>query len=348
MASIGHVAVGMAAARIHAPAVDDAPRCWSSMAWWSALSLLPDADVIGFSLGVEYGDPWGHRGATHSLTFAIALAAAIGLVAPMFRLRRLRTWLTATAVLASHGLLDTLTDGGLGCALLWPFDLTRYFAPWRPIPVAPIGLAMFSRFGLIVLLTECVFFAPLLVIALRSAHARRPAPAAIGAVTAVWLLAMWLLVSTDPVRENVVAFLLRDRTMFTDGYSEQSFRSIAKGTSDQEVRRLLGTPYGEGWFFRPPEQPGTQARETGVASLHDCRSIRFERGVVLLAFEEEACRSLGIQPGTPLADVRRMLGAPSESCWVYSWSQRFAFRLRMVCFDHATVDGVVSNWALTE
>ena len=30
--------------------------------------------------------------------------------------------LFATAVVASHGLLDTLTDGGRGVALLWPFD----------------------------------------------------------------------------------------------------------------------------------------------------------------------------------------------------------------------------------
>jgi inner membrane protein len=51
------------------------------MAWWSALSLLPDADVVGFSLGLEYGDPWGHRGATHSLAFALAVAAIVGLAA---------------------------------------------------------------------------------------------------------------------------------------------------------------------------------------------------------------------------------------------------------------------------
>jgi inner membrane protein len=27
-----------------------------------ALAMLPDLDVIGFALGVQYGDPWGHRG----------------------------------------------------------------------------------------------------------------------------------------------------------------------------------------------------------------------------------------------------------------------------------------------
>jgi inner membrane protein len=60
MASIGHAVVGMAAAR----ASQDAPAArWSSMAWWAALSLLPDADVIGFPLGVRYGDPWGHSSA---------------------------------------------------------------------------------------------------------------------------------------------------------------------------------------------------------------------------------------------------------------------------------------------
>ena len=40
-----------------------------------------------------------------------------------------------------------MIDGGLGCALFWPFDLTRYFAPWRPIPVAPIGMDFFSPHG---------------------------------------------------------------------------------------------------------------------------------------------------------------------------------------------------------
>jgi inner membrane protein len=136
MASLGHIAVGMAAARVQR---GDAQRRWPAMAWWSALSLLPDADVIGFPLGVHYGDPWGHRGATHSLIFAAAVAGALGAAARALRLSPLRTWTAATVVLASHGLLDTFTDGGLGCALLWPFDLTRYFAPWRPIPVAPIG-----------------------------------------------------------------------------------------------------------------------------------------------------------------------------------------------------------------
>jgi inner membrane protein len=47
------------------------------MAVWSALAMLPDLDVIGFALGVQYGDPWGHRGATHSLLMVAALSIAL-------------------------------------------------------------------------------------------------------------------------------------------------------------------------------------------------------------------------------------------------------------------------------
>ena len=190
MASLGHVAVGVAAARIRD--LDRRPR-WLSAIGWSALSLLPDADVIGFSLGVKYEDPWGHRGATHSFAFALIVGAVVGLIARLRTVdvaelprgslplrsrpdveRRwpLRTAAFATAVVATHPLLDTLTDGGLGCALFWPFDLTRYFAPWRPIQVAPIGLAFLSPYGAIVAMSELVLFLPLFVFALRPSSSK--------------------------------------------------------------------------------------------------------------------------------------------------------------------------------
>ena len=141
------------------------------MLLWTALSFLPDADVIGFAFGVRYEDEWGHRGATHSLMFALVLGAAIGLLASLVRRPAFRTGAMAVAVLASHSLLDTLTDGGLGCALFWPFDNTRYFAPWRPMPVSPIGLGYLSPYGMYVAITELVLFAPLLWFALRARQA---------------------------------------------------------------------------------------------------------------------------------------------------------------------------------
>ena len=60
----------------------------------------------------------------------------------------------------SHGLLDALTDGGLGAALLWPSSNARLFAPVRPLPVAPIGAGMLSSRGLYVVAVEFVLFLP--------------------------------------------------------------------------------------------------------------------------------------------------------------------------------------------
>jgi inner membrane protein len=172
VASVGHIAVGMAAARAYRAAPTGGRPSWPAMLFWSAVSFLPDADVIGFAVGVRYADEWGHRGAAHSLVFATALAVIIGIMAPAFRRPALRTGLTALAVLVSHPLLDTLTNGGLGCALFWPIELTRYFAPWRPIPVAPIGLGYLSPYGLFVAVTELVIFAPAFWVALRPPRAR--------------------------------------------------------------------------------------------------------------------------------------------------------------------------------
>jgi inner membrane protein len=166
MASIGHVLVGAAASKAYRTGQR---TTWSPVAaavLWSALSLLPDVDVVGFKLGIRYADEWGHRGATHSIAFALAVAAVVGLIARALRLPAWRTTLVAALVVASHPLLDTMTDGGLGCALLWPLSNQRFFAPWRPIPVAPIGPAFLSLRGLRIAVTEVVAMSPFLIYAL--------------------------------------------------------------------------------------------------------------------------------------------------------------------------------------
>jgi inner membrane protein len=56
---------------------------------------------------------------------------------------------------ASHGVLDALTDGGLGVAFLAPFDQSRYFFPVRPVAVSPIGISeFFSAYGVQILQSE--------------------------------------------------------------------------------------------------------------------------------------------------------------------------------------------------
>ena len=256
MASLGHIAVGMAAARV-VPA--DTPRARPSLGaivFWSLLSFLPDADVVGFGLGVRYADEWGHRGATHSFVFSLALGAVIGLAAPRFGRPALRTGVFASLVLASHALLDTLTNGGLGCALFWPFDLTRYFAPWNPIPVSPIGLNFFSPYGMFVAASELLLFAPLIWFALSPGAARdagrgRRAGAVVLLIGA-WLAGLWLFFSTDPVRERVVRVVLRDTTEFTRGFSEETLDTIERGETTDVVRTRLGPPFRE---LGAPEQP---------------------------------------------------------------------------------------------
>lgn len=136
------------------------------MVAFAAVAMLPDADVIAFMLRIPYAAPWGHRGASHSLLLALLVGLGIGGGLGWLRGQLGRYLVASVLVLASHGLLDTLTDGGLGVALLWPWSKVRFFAPVRPIPVAPIGLGMLSERGLSVLLTETLYFLPLLLLAL--------------------------------------------------------------------------------------------------------------------------------------------------------------------------------------
>ena len=118
----------------------------------AVLTVIPDADVIGFRFGIEYADAWGHRGATHSIVFAGLFAGFISLL--WKDARSLAGFAFLTLAMASHGLLDTLTDGGLGAALWWPFDNSRIFAPDTPIRVSPIGAGFFSMRGLETLISE--------------------------------------------------------------------------------------------------------------------------------------------------------------------------------------------------
>jgi inner membrane protein len=122
-------------------------------------SIVPDIDVLGIWLGIRWGHVLGHRGITHSLAFAAVLAAAVVAVAFHGRARgqRLGFWLALFAATASHGVLDAMTDGGLGVAFFAPFDRTRYFLPWRPIPVSPIGVSQFfGERGLAIMRVEVV------------------------------------------------------------------------------------------------------------------------------------------------------------------------------------------------
>jgi inner membrane protein len=176
MASIGHVAVGMALGRFETGTAVPWRRRVAVMAFLSLLALLPDADVVAFALRIPYEATWGHRGASHSFVFAAALAFLVAAVAH-WKGEPARRWgLLALAALASHGVLDSLTTGGLGPALFWPFTDARVFAPVRPLPVAPIGAGMLSARGLYVSTFEFVAFLPAWVYALWPRKKARAVP----------------------------------------------------------------------------------------------------------------------------------------------------------------------------
>ena len=121
-----------------------------ALAFYSAVAaMVPDADVIAFMVGIPYEAPLGHRGFSHSLAFALALAIPFALLLGK-RIHSLNPTsapyplklvaMLFFASIASHPLLDMLTDGGLGSALFAPFSWDRFFFPITPIPVSPIGL----------------------------------------------------------------------------------------------------------------------------------------------------------------------------------------------------------------
>ncbi|RZV63198.1 MAG: metal-dependent hydrolase, partial [Flavobacteriaceae bacterium] len=133
---------------------------------WLALfsTIMPDFDVVAFKFDIAYEHPLGHRGLTHSITFAVLWAA---LLAFLFgKTNKLIYFLVLFFSTVSHGFLDAMTNGGKGVGFFIPFDNERYFLPFTPIKVSPIGVKdFFSEWGLQIIWTEVKYIAiPCLVV----------------------------------------------------------------------------------------------------------------------------------------------------------------------------------------
>src|SRR6476620_10206959 len=128
--------------------------------------------IFASAIGTAYAGeptPWSFWVLTASCAMlpvvdAVAFAALVGLAEGMFAFGkrstgpgRLQLSLYFTLVTLSQPLLDALTNGGRGVALFAPFSAERYFFPWRPIEVSPIGMGFFSSRGLEVLVSEIVW-----------------------------------------------------------------------------------------------------------------------------------------------------------------------------------------------
>jgi inner membrane protein len=130
-------------------------RYWVTLA---IIAALPDLDVVVYPLGLNAPSMLGHRGITHSLAFAAVFAALVVRLVfrgAAWRPAWVRLWVVCFVAMASHGVLDAMTNGGQGIAFLAPFSDARWHFPWQPIRVSPIGIgAFFSIDGLRVLQNE--------------------------------------------------------------------------------------------------------------------------------------------------------------------------------------------------
>jgi inner membrane protein len=156
--TVGHLAVGLAGWRLHGRVHQPVRPALV----YTALATFQDLDLF---LPHAWGGGWVHRGALHSPAVAL-VAAAIGLLLLWDHGDRAKIFLLAFATAASHGLLDTLTRGGVGVMLLWPLSLARFESPWEPLPPSPFSTRHGSPRFLLRLAYEALFFAPLFLWAL--------------------------------------------------------------------------------------------------------------------------------------------------------------------------------------
>jgi inner membrane protein len=88
------------------------------MAWSSALH--ESLKVLPVTRHDFLSDPWGHRGLTHSIGFAVLAALPIAAAARISGQSAARFFLLAFLAVLSHPLLDMLCRASTGVLLAWP------------------------------------------------------------------------------------------------------------------------------------------------------------------------------------------------------------------------------------
>lgn len=112
----------------------------------SLFAVLPDVDFALVALGFDrYSGPYGHRGFTHSIAFALTLGALGSLWAGPGWRRRLGAAGFLAMCTVSHPLLDGLMDTAICNAWLWPMDEARICLDWRPVPMRGVPLFGMQR-----------------------------------------------------------------------------------------------------------------------------------------------------------------------------------------------------------
>ena len=117
------------------------PVPWKMVIVAVIASGAPDIDgLFKHFLHVPENSIYAHRGALHSIFAALT----VGLIAALFHrrleVRPLTAAVVVSAAMASHGILDMMTDSGQAVAYLWPLSSVRLFADWRPIHSGAVHL----------------------------------------------------------------------------------------------------------------------------------------------------------------------------------------------------------------
>ena len=163
MASIAHLAAGAVCGAAYARATSSKPS--HAVAVFAVVALSPDLDFLALNFPEgSAGTPLEHRVMTHSLAFALVAGALLG-GAMTSRGRRLHGVVWTVLALASHGVLDALTDNGPGPRLLWPFSRSPVQFAWHPLPGTEFFQEYFTPAAIPVVSAELLWSLPMLLLA---------------------------------------------------------------------------------------------------------------------------------------------------------------------------------------
>jgi hypothetical protein len=169
MATFGHLAAAALIAGAATRPQDSSLRRIRRFAGTSAWAVAPDLDLALRLVGVPRGNGMlAHRGASHAVILGpLVTLALISLD------RDPRDAACYGAALASHGIIDMLSDSERGPAIWWPFSPARFVFRWRPVASVPLtDVDGGTRRRIRALLRELVLFGPLAVLAMRPALRR--------------------------------------------------------------------------------------------------------------------------------------------------------------------------------
>ena len=251
--------------------------------------VIADVDLASAWFGASAWWRW-HRGFTHSLLFALILAAAFAVAYRLVATDAYRENLSATTAFVmafAAALLHLLIDvcGWQGAALLWPFSPKRFALEW----VANLDLPV------IAVLLGALLLPELLHLVTSEIGARETRPRGrIGARVGFMLIALYLCLRGD-FHSNVVA-LMDSRTFrgeaaqrvgaFPEPLSPLPWHGIVETTRALHTLTVIAGPVGSfdpetaDTLYKPEPSPALNAAEQSAAARDFLRTARFPRASV--------------------------------------------------------------------